>query len=163
MATPNYSIHAFTAFYLMAFVPQLYSTILIYRATNGRYNNVNPRGASSFETYKKGCDKATYDRFERARAAHANAMENLPLFAAAMICANMAGLDVGLVNMVCGIFLGLRAVHSLLYIAIEKHALSHARSIVWNASAVCCVYLLIKSGNVLMDGRGVRGMGLGLN
>jgi len=159
MATPNYSIHALTAFYLMAIVPQVYSTAIIYRATNGRYNNVNPRGASSFETYKKGCDNATYSRFERARAAHANAMENLPLFGAAVICANMVGLDIGTVNMVCAIFLGLRAVYTALYIAIENHALSYARSFAWMASAVCCLYLLVKSGNVLMDGRGVRGTG----
>ena len=86
-------------------------------------------------------------------------MENLPLFAAAVICANMAGLDVGTVNMVCGIFLCLRVVYTALYIAIEKHALSYARSFAWMASAVCCLYLLVKSGNVLMDGRGVRGMG----
>ena len=160
MATPNYSIHTLIAFYIMAFVPQCYSTALIYRATNGRYNNVNPRSATSFETYQKGTNKATYGRFERARAAHANAMENLPLFAAAVICANMAGLDAGMVNTVCGIFLSLRAVHSALYIAIEKHGLSHARSVVWMASAGCCLYLLFKSGNVLMDGRGARAMGL---
>lgn len=160
MATPNYSVHALTAFYVMAFVPHLYSVALIYRATNGRQNNVNPRGVSSLETYQKSCDKATYARYERARAAHANALENLPLFAAAVICANIAGLDVAMVNMVCGVFLGLRTVYLSLYIAIERQALSYARSMVWMASAACCLYLLVKSGNVLMDGKGARGMGL---
>ncbi|KAK4693736.1 hypothetical protein P7C71_g3714, partial [Lecanoromycetidae sp. Uapishka_2] len=135
MATPNYSIHAITAFYLLSFAPQVYSTILINRATNGRFNTVNPRGSSSFESYQKSCDKATYARFERARAAHANALENLPLFAAAVICANIARLDYGTVNMICGVFLGLRALHSVLYIAIENRRLAYARSVVFSGSA----------------------------
>ena len=158
MSTQNYSIHAFTAFYLLAFVPQFYATAMIYRATNGRFNNVNPRSGSTAETYQKACDKATFSRFERARAAHANAMENLPLFAAAVISANMAGLDIDIVNTVCGIFLGLRVLHTALYIAIEKAALSRARSFTWMCSAGCCLYLLVKSGNVLMDGKGARAM-----
>ena len=50
--------------------------------------------------YKKSLDRATLGRVERARAAEANAFENLPVFAAAVICGNMAGLDVGTLNSV---------------------------------------------------------------
>lgn len=100
MTTPNYSIYAIPAFYFLALVPQFYSTVLINRATNGRFDNANPRGASFSETCKKSLDKATLGRFERAKAAHTNALENLPLFASAVICANMAGLQKGMVNSV---------------------------------------------------------------
>ncbi|KAL9073928.1 MAG: hypothetical protein Q9161_002550 [Pseudevernia consocians] len=98
MATSNYSIYAIPAFYILALVPQFYSTVLIHRATNGRFDNVNPRGASFSETCKKSLDRASLGRFERSKAAHVNALENLPLFASAVICANMAGLEVGMVN-----------------------------------------------------------------
>ena len=50
--------------------------------------------------YKKSLDRATLGKVERARAAEANALENLPVFAAAVICGNMAGLDVGTLNSV---------------------------------------------------------------
>lgn len=104
MTTANYSIYAIPAFYALALVPQFYSTILINRATNGRFDNVNPRGASFSETCRKSLDKATLGRFERSKAAHVNALENLPLIASAVICANMAGLEGGMVNLVSGLF-----------------------------------------------------------
>lgn len=100
MTTSNYSIYAIPAFYILALAPGFYSTLLINRATNGRFDNVNPRGTSFSETYKKSVDKPTLGRYERARAAHANALESFPLFASAVICANMAGLEQGMMNSV---------------------------------------------------------------
>ena len=119
MATSNYSIYAIPAFYLLALVPQFYSTILVNRATNGRFDNVNPRGAAFSETCKKSFDKATLGRFERARAAHTNALENLPLFASAVICANMAGLETGMVN----------AVRILLYLVLHSEIVTTLRDL----------------------------------
>ena len=208
MTTSNYSIYAIPAFYILALVPQFYSTLLINRATNGRFDNVNPRGASFAETCKKSLDKATLGRSERARAAHTNALENLPLFASAVICANMAGLEKGMVNSVrillyprcylkslplsetyygmilvsvliilssscisllaigsdadlknlkmCGAFLGLRVVYTYVYIGVESPKLALVRTLVWMTSVGCCMTLLFKAGNVLVDGKGMR-------
>ena len=100
MTTTNYSIYAIPAFWLLAFAPHLYSGALIHRGTNGRLDNANPRGTSFAEMYKKSLDRATLGKVERARAAEANAFENLPVFAAAVICGNMAGLKVGTLNSV---------------------------------------------------------------
>ena len=88
MTTSNYSIYAIPAFYILALGPLLYSNTLT------RLDIVNPRGTSFSESRKKSLDKATLARFERARSAHLNALENLPLFASAVICANIAGLEV---------------------------------------------------------------------
>lgn len=152
MSSPNYSIYAIPAFYVLALVPKAYCTALINRATNGRFNNANPRGESVWQNYQKSMDAATYAKIERALAAHSNAMENLPIFFAAVICANLAGLDLGTVNAVCGVFLFSRALHTALYITVTNKKLAPARSITWVASVVCCLYLLIKSGNVLVGG-----------
>ena len=100
MTTTNYSIYTIPAFWVLAVAPHAYSAALIYRGTNGRLDNANPRGASFAEMCKKSLDKKTLARVERARAAEANGFENLPLFAAAVICANMAGLDHGTLNSV---------------------------------------------------------------
>lgn len=213
MATSNYSIYAIPAFYILALAPQFYSTILINRATNGRFDNANPRGASFAETCRKSLDKGTLGRFERGKAAHINALENLPLFAAAVICANIAGLDMGMVNSVrlflysicllkslpvfvdvlqhdalfvfaiiilfkklrhallvcqwaltltlgtfkiCGAFLALRIAYMFLYIEVESMKLSYVRTLVFLMSVGCCITLLLKAGNVLVDGKGMR-------
>ena len=100
MSTANYSVYAIPAFYILGIGPHLYSAFLIYRGTNGRFDNVNPRGTSQSEVCKKSLDRATMARVERAKAAHVNALECLPLFASAVICANMAGLERGLMNWV---------------------------------------------------------------
>jgi len=160
MSTPNYSIYALPAFFVIALAPQAYSTAFINRATNNRFDNANPRGQSSQQVYQKSTDAATWAKYERARAAHSNAMENLPLFFAAVICANMAGLDTGLVNGVCAAFLGLRAAHSVVYVMVADQKVSSLRSMIWMASAGCCLYLMVKAGNVLVDGSGARPMGL---
>ena len=88
MTTSNYSIYAIPAFYILSLGPLPYSSTLI------KLDVVNPRGTSFSEARKKRLDKATLARFERARSAHLNALENLPLFASAVICANIAGLEV---------------------------------------------------------------------
>ena len=87
-------------------------------------------------------------------------MENLPLFFASVIVANMAGLDIGMVNAVCGTFLGLRAAHAMVYVAVTDNALSSSRTFIWMGSVGCCLYLMVKAGNVLVDGSGARPMGL---
>ena len=104
MTTPNYSIYAIPAFWFLSFAPHIYHNALIQRGTNGRLDNVNPRGASFAELCKKSLDKATWGRVERARAAETNSFENLPLLVAAVICGNMAGLDSGTLNSVSSVF-----------------------------------------------------------
>lgn len=87
-------------------------------------------------------------------------MENLPLFFAAVIVANMAGLETGLVNGVCAAFLALRAAYVVVYITVEDRKMSSVRSLLWLGGAVCCVYLMVKAGNVFVDGRGVGSLGI---
>ena len=53
-------------------------------------------------------------------------------------------------------FLALRIAHSVAYITIETKKLAYTRSLVWIGSIVCCFTLLIKAGNVLVDGKGMN-------
>lgn len=57
---------------------------------------------------------------------------------------------------VCGVFLGLRVVYMFLYIGVDSQKLSFVRTLVWNMGVVCCMILLFKAGNVLVDGKGIR-------
>ena len=80
-------------------------------------------------------------------------MENLPLFSAAVICANMANLDISTINVVCGMFLVFRALHAVAYVTVEDKKYALTRSPFWAGGVGCCLYLLIKAGNALVDGR----------
>jgi uncharacterized MAPEG superfamily protein len=65
------------------------------KANNGRYNNANPRGADTLAMYKKTVPSDVMGCFERAKAAHANMMENAPFFIGAVLAGNMVGLSAG--------------------------------------------------------------------
>lgn len=63
------------------------------KANNDKFNNVNARGSETQALYKKTVPAETYALFERAKAAHANMLENAPLFIGAVLAGNMVGLD----------------------------------------------------------------------
>ena len=75
---------------------------------DGAFDNQNPRAqqAALLEGWKA-----------RARAAHHNALESFAPFAAAVLVAHAFGDDPGRIATLCAIYLGLRAVYILLYLA----------------------------------------------
>lgn len=92
LGTYNPSILAIPAFYILSVFPHSYA---LYAATQGKlsnWDNRNPRSTDMKAKLKDRLDAETYAKYERAEACHANGMENLPLFATAVVLGNMAGL-----------------------------------------------------------------------
>jgi uncharacterized MAPEG superfamily protein len=87
------------------------------KATGGRYDNSDPRGtALGYE-----------GRARRAHAAHQNGFEVFPLFAAAVIIAEMKGAGGSLVNGLALIFIAARIGYTAAYIADA----ASVRSVLW--------------------------------
>ena len=63
------------------------------RANNNFWNNASPRSVEFLAACKKAVPAGVYARFERAEAAHANGLENAPLFIGAVLAGNVAGLE----------------------------------------------------------------------
>jgi uncharacterized MAPEG superfamily protein len=70
-------------------------------------------------------------RQRRAHAAHLNAYENFPLFAAAVIIAVTSGVPHATVNLLAVIYLVLRIAHALLYVADLATARSMVFALAW--------------------------------
>ena len=104
------------------------------------------------EDIKKTVPKDIWQRFERCKAAHTNSNENFPLFAAAVICGNMAKLDPDTLNMACVAYLGLRVAYLAVYIGASKPPISYARTGIWMLSVGICFYMMITAGMVMMNG-----------
>lgn len=147
---PNYSIYGIPLYWLLALVPHGYASSIIKKANNGRRNNANPRSVDTHQHYKKVCPAAVWARWERAEAAHNNALENAPLFIGTIIIGNVVGLSPDTLNIATGVALGLRLVYTLLYIGISKNKPSYARSMVWAGFVGTLVTVLIKAGNVVV-------------
>lgn len=70
-------------------------------------------------------------RNRRAYAAHLNAYENFPFFAAAVIIAKTQGAPLGALNMLAVIYIVLRILHAALYIADQATPRSAVFGLAW--------------------------------
>lgn len=95
---------------------------------NGGYDNNNPR---------EWAGKLT-GWHQRAHAAQINGFEALPLFAAAVIFAQMAQADQHRIDMLALAFIGIRVVYTAMYLA----NLGSLRTLVWGAGLATNVLLL---------------------
>ena len=101
----------------------------IAKARGPRYNNFNVR------LWQGKLEGAA----QRAHAAHLNSFEAFPLFAIAVIVAQMSGADQGYIDMLALSFIGLRILYGILYLA-NKATL---RSLVWLAGMICTVMIFV--------------------
>ncbi|KAH7126941.1 hypothetical protein B0J11DRAFT_526813 [Dendryphion nanum] len=150
---PNYSLYTIPLYWILALIPHAYAIGLIKKSNNNNFNNANPHSLTTTAEYQKTVPAKVFARYERAEAAHHNAMENAPFFVGAVVLGNWVGLEHGTMNFATGAVLLLRLVYTLLYIRIEKTQFSHARSAVWAAGVGVLMGLYIKAGNVVV-GRG---------
>jgi uncharacterized MAPEG superfamily protein len=144
MAT-NYHLLAIPAQWVLSLVPHVYALQLIKGATNGRWNNANPKGTSWATELQRSVPSDVLAKFERGEAAHRNGLENLPIFAAAILAAHVAGVDHDLISAHAAVFLGLRVVYTLIYVNVAKGTASFARTGVWLSSVLVCFSLFGKA------------------
>lgn len=76
------------------------------------------------------------DRLRRQEGAHANAVEHLPFFLAAMLLAHYAKLPNSMINKFCLAYVAARLTHSYAYLNIETPGLSYIRSLAWWAGNI---------------------------
>ncbi len=93
--------------YWCVLIAALLPTVWVIYAKRGMTDNHNPRA---------GIDQLPAPK-RRAYSAHLNAIETFPFFAAAVIIALQLGAPVATVNWLAGIYIVIRILHALLYIA----------------------------------------------
>jgi uncharacterized MAPEG superfamily protein len=76
---------------------------------------------------------------QRAHAAHLNSFEAFPLFAAAVLVAQMNGADQARIDLLALGFIGLRLLYGALYLA----NLASLRSLAWIAALVCSIMIFV--------------------
>ena len=96
------------------------------------YNNKDPRGwVARQDSY----------RVRNAYAAHLNAFEAFPAFAAAVLMAQFAQVDAQHVAWLSIAFVAFRVMHGIFYLA----ALQALRSLTWLAGFVCVIALMLSA------------------
>ncbi|KAL8702701.1 MAG: hypothetical protein Q9201_004122 [Fulgogasparrea decipioides] len=151
MVSTNYSIYTIPLFYTINMIPHWYSVLVISGGSFSSWNHANPRSAAWHASFKKRVPAANYARWERARAAHNNGLENFPILVAAVILGNMAKLDAHDMNRAFGTFLVLRALYILAYINVTNRLWSNLRTAFYIGSIYQCFSAIVKAGVVLAD------------
>ena len=102
---------------------------LVAKTTGERFNNRTPR---EWQSRLSGLPA-------RAHAAHLNSFEAFPLFAAAVIVADLLDAPQATVDLLALAFIALRVLYGIFYL-VDQHAL---RSLVWFAALACTVAIFV--------------------
>ena len=119
---------AYWCILVAAFLPYVFTVIA--KRSGERYDNRDPRGWLSRQQNPVSI---------RANAAQLNAFEAFAPFAAAVLMAQLAGVDGGLVSLLALAFVGFRVLHGILYLA-GRHLL---RSSAWAGGYLCVLALMV--------------------
>ena len=66
----------YPTFYVFVLFPHIYSTALNTHVTNGHFDNVSPCDNTFLTSMQNTVPAATHARYEGAKAAHLNTLEN---------------------------------------------------------------------------------------
>lgn len=140
MASSNFSLPLLSipAYYVLAAIPHTYAAYLSTSGNMSKYDNRNPHSANNQDRIKRSLSARDYAAWERAKRTHQNALENMPLFVAAVFAGLMAertaGVgSVGLDNFVMA-WMACRVVYTVNYIMTEKASWSYLRSAMYMVS-----------------------------
>ncbi|KAI1352787.1 hypothetical protein F5Y01DRAFT_83344 [Xylaria sp. FL0043] len=110
------------------------------------FDPANPRTFTS-RLEKADLDKETVARILRAEAASANGMEGLPIFAAAVVAGNSAGLSNTALNSLSVGYIVSRIIYNYVYIFLSSNRkLASLRTPVWFVGIGSALALFVKAG-----------------
>ena len=144
--TPNYSLFTIPAYLVLAMIPHAYSIILITSHDPKAWNNTNPRSSTNTERIQKAIPRRTYQKYERLRAAHNNMMENMAFVVGAVLAGNMARLEPGWLNNMCGAYLMSRVLYVFSFAQTETLALSPLRTIWYSLGQIPLFWIYGRAG-----------------
>ena len=121
---------AYCCILIAAMLPYLWAVLA--KSSAPGYNNKDPRGwVAKQESY----------RVKNAYAAHLNAFEAFPAFAAAVLMAQFAQVDPQRVAWLAIAFIACRILHGIFYISVQQAL----RSLSWLGGFICVATLMISA------------------
>ncbi|KAL5002218.1 hypothetical protein BDV10DRAFT_158616 [Aspergillus recurvatus] len=146
----NYSIHSIIAAYGIGLIPHGYYFVTMMANARGIASNILPR--ENLSTLKSTLPSQIWTKLAKARGAHLNAMENLPLFAVAMLAGNVAKLPANELNTLSLEYLGARLLYMAAYMVARSEAVSYVRTGLWAWSVSIPILALVKAGKAFGEG-----------
>ena len=134
VSSPNYSLLALPAMYVITILPHWYS-IALSMFYNGEWADENPRAfvtrlaARPILGDKKSQHTPLERKILRCQACQQNGFENMPIFGLALLCGILADLPGYLMNMMATLFILSRVLYTLAYVLSDSRSMSYVRTI----------------------------------
>ncbi|CAG8621996.1 9476_t:CDS:2, partial [Funneliformis mosseae] len=116
---------------IVAYYPHFVKGYLVSKQT-GKWNNISPR--DNVNKAEKQMTQDVWRRAKRCESAHQNGLENFPIFAAAVIVANMTGVPVSTVNFLSTSYVITRVIYNFIYMNNESASVAGLRTLTWGVS-----------------------------
>ncbi|KAH7377623.1 membrane-associated, eicosanoid/glutathione metabolism protein [Pyrenochaeta sp. MPI-SDFR-AT-0127] len=159
--TLNYPLLAIPAYYLFSIVPHLYASSIL-SAHGYKINNANPKASLSPSAVQGKVPDAVFQKYQRAENAQSNNLEQIPLFAVAVLASIIAerttatglakeairGDATGLSTFV-GAWFVFRALYNVAYVQIADHSTSFIRSGLYSVASILAFRQIYKAAVIL--------------
>ncbi|KAK4458044.1 hypothetical protein QBC42DRAFT_277677 [Cladorrhinum samala] len=146
LTSTNWSYYTIPAAFALCMLPSVYSGILAGK----NYDLANPRNMLDTCAKDTTLDKSVLNRINRAKAASANGFETLGLYAAAVVAANSAKIDLVKLNKLTIGYIISRAAYNFVYVQLqENRRLASVRSIAWGVGIYSIISLFLSAGSAL--------------
>ncbi|TFK21804.1 hypothetical protein FA15DRAFT_672178 [Coprinopsis marcescibilis] len=143
------SLFSIPAVWVTAFYPSFLKTLAV-ESTVG-YDNVAPRGNAARVAMTAGISAELVARIARYEGAHYNGNENLPIWFAAVLAGNFAGLEARTMNTLSIAYVGLRLAFNHVYINQTRVGTSYLRTIIFFSALAIPMTIIFKSANKLIN------------
>ncbi|KAF7367716.1 hypothetical protein MSAN_00835400 [Mycena sanguinolenta] len=146
LSTPL-SFYSIPVVWLTAFFPVVLKTSTINKVKG--FNNVQPRGNVARVSSDAKIPPEIAQRIERMEGAHFNGNENFPIWIAAVLAGNFAGLDNHTMNVIAIAYICGRVLYNYVYINQKTRFQSVLRTLVFFSTLSLPMYLLVSAANKL--------------
>jgi uncharacterized MAPEG superfamily protein len=149
----NIPLLSILAYYVLAAYPHGHAVVAASKGNLKQHDNTNPKSTKQTDKLKRRLTAREFAAYERAERAHSNALENMPLFCAAIFAGLLAQQKIGpgeiALNEFAVGFLLLRALYTVCYILTETIRLSYLRSALYFITTGWAFYVIGRAAYIV--------------
>lgn len=143
------SVLSIPAYFILAMIPHGWAISVASQGKINTWDNRNPRNTDLKVKLKARLPAEIYAKYERLEACHANSMESFPLFTAAVVLGNIAGLKEDEMTSFAAYFLAFRVAYMLVYATHKTQGPTALRTGIWYVGVGLCFKMIIQAAKAL--------------
>jgi uncharacterized MAPEG superfamily protein len=137
----NFPLLSIPIYYALAMWPHARAISIATKGDLTKHDNRNPKSTTLIEKHKQRLSPEDFAAYERGESCHRNALENMPLFLAAIFAGLLAERDAGRdlgTSFFAASWLIVRTLYSINYVNTTSIKWSFARSGLWFVGTLLC-------------------------